>query len=253
MVDIHSHILPGLDDGSTTLQETVEMLKIAAGSGTTDIVATPHASSEYNYDLEKVEAAFHEVSAISKGIINVHLGCDFHLTAENLYDALNFPQKYTINHHSYLMVELPNMVSLPIMRGALQKLLDARIYPVITHPERNPSILGNPRELHNWVKDGCLLQITGQSLLGRFGGAAQKYSESLMSSDLVHFVASDAHDPSDRSPDLSGAFRWVSMKFGQRYAERLFIENPAATLLGEPLNTTSAVKPRKTGLFSFLK
>ena len=244
MVDIHSHVLPGLDDGARTIDETLEMLRLAAASGTTDIVATPHANAEYVYDAEKVEAAFRQASDVSEGIIRLHLGCDFHLNYENVLDVLRYPTKYTINRARYLMVELPDLVALSTVRTGLEHLLSARIVPVITHPERNPSVQFNMREMQSWRKAGCFLQITAQSLLGRFGEAAQNSAEKLLRSGLADFVASDAHDSVDRPPDLSTAYRQVTSNHGSTLANRIFIDNPTAVLWGEPLHSERTNAPR---------
>jgi len=103
LVDIHSHILPGLDDGAQTLDETLAMLRLAAENGTTDIVATPHANSSYAYHSEVVEQLIAEVAAAAGDLIRLHRGCDFHLNFDNLSSALEYPQQYTINAGRYLM------------------------------------------------------------------------------------------------------------------------------------------------------
>ena len=251
MIDIHSHILPGLDDGAETIEESLEMLRIATASGTTDIVATPHANPQFRYDPELVDSLCNHLRARTKGLINIHTGCDFHVTFENLLDALENPEKFTINHRRYLMVELPDMVALPPMRTAMQRLIHAGILPVITHPERNPSLQARLQELELWVRDGCLLQVTGQSLLGRFGPSAQRAADYLLSANLVHFVASDAHDTQDRTPDLSEAYRYISSHYGRGRADLLFTENPSAALWGEP--TTLAIEPKPSRLSRLLR
>ena len=249
MIDIHSHILPGLDDGASSLEESLEMLKLAAESGTTDIVATPHASPEYPFDAAAVRRAFDQLSSAGSGILNLHLGCDFHLSFDNLHDALRTPSKYTVNGGRYLLVELPNFISVSIIRDALQKLIDANIWPIITHPERNISLQGKPRELQEWVKDGCFLQLTGQSLLGRFGKEAQRAAQAMMSANLVHVIASDAHDCVKRPPTLSPVREYVTSRYGSAIAERLLVANPGAVLKDQPFE---APLPVGKGIFRSL-
>src|SRR5579875_3525067 len=108
MVDIHSHVLPDLDDGSRSVEESLEMLRIAAEAGTTDIVATPHASPQFPFDAVRVRKTFQQLSEECRGVINLHLGCDFHLTFDNVRNCLENPGLYTVNSRSYLMVELPD-------------------------------------------------------------------------------------------------------------------------------------------------
>lgn len=251
MIDIHSHILPGVDDGSPDIETSLEMLRMAAKSGTTDIVATPHNNLEFEYSEAIIANVFADLSQKAAGIINLHLGCDFHLSVENVQDALENPGKYTINGRGYLMVELPELTSLMGMRNVLNRLLGTRIVPVITHPERNPSIQGNIKELEGWVRDGCLMQVTGQSITGRFGNRAQRFAESLLQADLVHFVASDAHNVNDRVPVLTDSFKVVKQRYGTERAETLFIYNPAAALVGEAIYAVPS--PKKSTLFSFLR
>jgi protein-tyrosine phosphatase len=251
MIDIHSHILPGIDDGSQSMETSLEMLRMAAGNGTTDIVATPHNNVQFPYDEGVVRRLFHEMSDKAAGMINLHLGCDFHLSIDNVQDALANPGKYTINGRGYLMVELPELTSLSAMRSVFNRMLETRITPVITHPERNPSIQNNMKEMDSWVRDGCLLQITAQSLTGRFGSRAQRCAESLLQADLIHFVASDAHDCQDRTPLLAPTYKLVSQRYGSEKAKSLFIYNPAAALVGEAIYTTP--NPKKSFLFSFLR
>src|SRR6266852_1354265 len=117
MIDIHSHILPGWDDGPQTLEESLRMLEMAAGSGTTGIVATPHANSQYRFDAGVIQQRFHELTAAAGSLIHLHLGCDFHLSYENVQDELHQPTKYTINSETGLLVELPELVLGESARG----------------------------------------------------------------------------------------------------------------------------------------
>ena len=253
MVDIHSHILPGLDDGAQTLDETLAMLKLAAENGTTDIVATPHANSSFAYNEQVVEQLIAEVTNEAGDLIRIHRGCDFHLNFDNLSSALEHPTQYTINSGRYLMVELPDLASLPVMRTVLGRLLAVRVVPVITHPERNGPLCANLPELENWVRDGCLLQVTAQSFFGRFGNTAQRVAESLMNSGSVHFVASDAHDCIDRPPNLAPAYQHVAQRWGQERADTLFFDHPSAVVMDEPIFAAAPRPPKKASRFSFWK
>src|ERR1035438_7342303 len=253
MVDIHSHVLPGLDDGARTIEESLEKLRLAAASGTTDIVATPHANSEFAFDDERVRSIFREVSHLSEGFIRLYLGCDFHLSYDNLLQAIQNPGRFTINQGRYLMLELPDIVSSSTVRTALGQLLNARIVPIITHPERNESIQGNFSEMKAWREQGCFLQITGQSLLGRFGPAAQSAAQRLLSSGLADFVASDAHDCFDRSPELSSAYEIVRSRYGSRRAVEVFIENPTAIISDELIYPKKSMWKQRFGFGRFMK
>jgi protein-tyrosine phosphatase len=253
LIDIHSHILPGIDDGAQSIEESLEMLRMAAASGTTDIVATPHANVRFTFDADAAERLLEQLARLTPGLIQLHRGCDFHLNFDNLTDALNQPRKFTINNGRYLMVELPELFAPSAMETALLRLLEIGILPVITHPERNRFLVSRPKLLEALVRRGCLAQITGQSLLGRFGSSAQRSAESMLSAGVAHFIASDAHDCTDRTPDLSAAYQVVKSRWGADKAKALFIDNPAATLRDEPLATPAAPSPRKSPLFAFWK
>ena len=252
LVDIHSHILPGLDDGAETLEETLAMLQVAADNGTTDIVATPHANSSYAYSEQVADDLVAQLNESAGSLIRVHRGCDFHLNFDNLSKALEYPAQYTINSGRYLMVELPDLASLPVMRTVLGRLLGVRIVPIITHPERNGPLCGNLGELNSWVLDGCLLQVTALSFFGRFGNTAQRVAETLMNSGSVHFVASDAHDCEDRSPNLAPAYQHVAQTWGQETANALFYDNPTAVIMDEPI-FPNAPRVAKKSRFAFWK
>jgi protein-tyrosine phosphatase len=245
MIDIHSHILPAWDDGSPSLEESVRMLEIAAAAGTTDIVATPHANSEFRFDETVVRARFEELRAAAPKSITVHLGCDFHISYENVMDALRNPGRYTINGLSYLMVELPDLVAPDSARQILRKLREIGVTPVITHPERNAQVQFKYDVLQSWIGDGCLIQVTAQSLLGRFGPQAGRSASTLMDRGMVHVIASDAHDCEDRPPRLDLAYRFVKDKYGLDLAERLFTETPGAIVAGEPIIIDSPQRPSK--------
>jgi protein-tyrosine phosphatase len=242
MVDIHSHILWGLDDGAQTLEESVAMLQLAAESGTTDIVATPHANHRYSFQPEVIQRRMEEVSAAISGKPRIHRGCDFHLSFENVQSALENPHKYSINGGAYLLVEFPN-APLTGMDRILTALLDLGLIPIMTHPERHMQLSGIPKEFLEWIQMGCLVQVTAQSLLGRFGKQARESAWNMMRRGLVHFIASDAHDTTDRPPRLDAAFEAIAKRIGQAQAELLCIRNPQAVIAGEAI-AADAPKPK---------
>jgi protein-tyrosine phosphatase len=234
MIDIHSHVLPGLDDGSRSLEQSVAMIRIAAETGTTDLVASPHANLEFQFDPERVEQRLAELEKAGGGV-RLHRGCDFHLYFDNIHDALAHPTKYTINHKGYLLVEFPDLLIAKSTPEVFSQLLQSGMTPIITHPERNFLLHKRMPELESWIDSGCLVQVTAQSLLGRFGAEARGVAQQLMKRGLVHFIASDAHDEEDRTPRLDLAYKLVADRYGQERAELLFVTNPRAVIEGQPL------------------
>ncbi len=248
MIDIHSHVLYEMDDGSPDIEVSLEMLRVAGRHGTTDIVASPHANLEYRFDPELIAERRAALEARNDSGVRVHLGCDFHLQYENIADAIKNPRKYTIAGGPYLLVEFSDLLIFKTTSQIFGDLLSAGIIPVITHPERNMLLQMRLKELKEWVEMGCAIQVTSQSLEGVFGSKARNFSEVLMNEGIVHFIASDAHDLKRRPPVLDGAFAHVGKRWGELTAELLFNLNPAAVLSGDKL--VGASKPRKKGLFS---
>jgi protein-tyrosine phosphatase len=247
MVDLHSHILWGLDDGAETLQESTAMLAMAAAAGTTDIVSTPHANLRYRFDAALITERIRELTVATGGNPRIHRGCDFHLSFDNVQDALQNPEKYTVNGGRYLLVEFPDS-SLHNMKQVLEALMDRRLIPIMTHPERHPLLREINPDLEEWVGMGCLVQITGQSLLGRFGKKSEASAWEMVRRGMAHFVASDAHETKDRTPRLDEAFATVSRSEGRDCAERLFLRNPAAVIADEAIHPVAA---RRKSWFRF--
>ena len=248
MIDIHHHLLFGLDDGSPDIETSVRMAEMASGDGITHIVCTPHASSDFPFRPEENATRFAELQrAVTEKLgdkLTLGIGCDFHLSYENLTDALENPTKYTINHKNYLLIEFPNMGIAPAMPDHVYELVRAGMTPIITHPERNSSFVERPEKLNDYLKIGCLIQVTGGSILGAFGRIPQQTTMKLLEQDLVDIVASDAHSIDRRRPLLRAAYDEVATGFGEETAERLFVTTPRAAFYGEELPVRAPQAPR---------
>ena len=215
------------------------MVHMAAESGTTDLVCTPHANLTYRFEPERVSDRIAEVSSAADSAVHLHFGCDFHLSYENIHDALENPRKYTIGHKNYLLVEFSDLMIFRNTPEILGRLQETGLIPVVTHPERNPLLRQRIDEMEAWVEAGARVQVTAQSLLGDFGRRAKECAETLLDSRLVHFVASDAHSCERRPPRLDLAYAWLKEKHGEALAEALCVANPRAVLQGETLETDS--------------
>ena len=240
MIDIHSHVIYGVDDGAQTPADSIAMLEMAAAAGTTDIVATPHADLKFRYQPEVNRARQAELQAILGDRIRIHLGCDFHLSYENIQDALENRGKYTVNGKSYLLVEFSDLLVPKTTGATFTALQEAGMTPIITHPERNWLLTQRMPEIESWVANGALVQVTSQSLAGLFGSKARKFGEELMNRDLVHFIASDAHTVSERNPRLDTAYSLIADRWGAARAERLLKGNPKSVIDGVPLPEVEA-------------
>ena len=232
MIDIHSHVVWGLDDGPENIEESLIILRDAAEAGTTDIVATPHLNSNFPYQAELLNARIRELSIKTGGNPRIHRGCDLHLGFDALNEVLQRPAEYSINGKQYLLVEFPDFSVGKHMEGVLQQLIDNGLIPIVTHPERNPVLQQDLNRVEEWIDLGCLVQITARSICGGFGRTAARVSRQLLDKKLVHVVASDAHDPKYRHARLDEAYEMVGSHCGKESADRLFTLNPEAIVNG---------------------
>ncbi len=235
MVDIHCHILPAIDDGSKSWEMTAEMCRVAAADGVTHIVATPHCNDEYVYDRMRYTEMLGELYDIANGKLAFSLGCDFHFSYDNIQDALENPRRYTIGDTNYLLVEFSDYGISPTVNRQLQQIASHGLVPIITHPERNPLLLKQPEMGLGFAAQGCLVQVTANSVTGFWGTRSQKMAEWLLKHEAVHVIASDAHDPKRRSPILSEARTLVAQHTNADVAEALVNLNPAAIVAGQSL------------------
>jgi protein-tyrosine phosphatase len=203
---------------------------MAEASGTTDIVATPHANSQYQFSPAVIEQRIAELTGRSR--VRIHRGCDFHLQVDNINDALKHPDKYTVNHKQYLLVEFPDFNVFSSSDQILGRLLDRGLVPIVTHPERNALLAQRLSDLAAWVQNGCYLQITAGSFTGRFGKGPKDAAVTMLHKGLVHFIASDAHDIKYRTTNLQDAYDRLSEEYGEHLVRPLFVDNPRAVITG---------------------
>jgi protein-tyrosine phosphatase len=254
MVDIHSHICYGVDDGSRSIEESLAMLEIACEAGTTDIVATPHSDLKFHFQPDLVQERIAEMQERIGDRIRIHRGCDFHLFFDNIRNCLEDRSNYTINGKRYLMVEFADSSIPKTINDVFASFLRKDITPVITHPERNPLLMGRVADMVRWVRSGCLIQLTAASFTGRFGKSAENNCRRLMDLKMVHFVASDAHDTEWRPPDMREARKTVAEAWGESTAERLFETYPRIALTGEYIDCEDPEDiAEKKSWFAFLK
>lgn len=235
MIDIHHHLLFGLDDGAENLETSEAMARMAVGDGITHIVCTPHANAHFRFDPAVNRERLEQLQAHLDGRLTLGLGCDFHLSFENIEDAKKNPTKYTINGKRYLLVEFADLSIPPQMMQVFYEFQLAGMQPIITHPERNLTIQKSPQRLDEWLKAGCLAQVTASSLTGRFGRSAMSFAQRLLDENKIHFLATDAHNLESRPPRMREAYEFVARRCGSEMAERLCVANPRAAFYGEEL------------------
>jgi protein-tyrosine phosphatase len=235
VIDLHCHILSGMDDGARTSEESLAMAEMAIADGITHAVATPHSSNEYRFDFAAVSQAVTELQRAVGERLKLATGCDFHLNPENIAALKRNSAPFCINEKDYLLLEFNEFSIPPAMDQTIYEIQLLGLRPIITHPERNAVMRAQPERLEKWIRTGGYAQVTGSSLTGSFGPAAKQAALSWIARGLVHFVASDAHNLTSRPHQLRPAYDVVYAEFGQQKAEALFVENPAAAFNGRPL------------------
>ncbi|OEU53149.1 MAG: hypothetical protein BA871_01415 [Desulfuromonadales bacterium C00003096] len=233
MIDIHCHILPGIDDGSSSLEESLAMAEIAIADGIHTIVATPHIKGEVH-----VPQFLQQQVAKLNGVLNKR-GYPLQILTGADVSAMLPPQEiahYTINGTNYFLLEFPHS-HLPHQANQMVfQMCLAGLRPIITHPERNPSIIREPELLFSLVDAGCLVQITAGSLTSNFGADSRDCAAYLLKMGQVHFLATDAHSPTHRRPVLSEGVSAAAAIIGEQAALKLVTSNPAAVVAGRSLD-----------------
>jgi protein-tyrosine phosphatase len=235
MIDIHCHILPGLDDGAESFEVACAMAEMAVEDGVTHVIGTPHAAQGHKFVPELIRKKRDELQVRFEGRLVLATGCDFHLSFDNLQEIRHDPERFTLNQKSYLLVEFADFSIPPSLDQALHELQLAGLHPIVTHPERNPLIRAQPERLYKWLRQGCYAQVTAQSLLGKFGSAAREMSELWLDAGAVHFVASDAHNVTSRPLRLKETYEMLAKSRGEDVARALMVENPLAAFEDRPL------------------
>lgn len=254
LIDIHSHILPGVDDGAQTVEDSVNMAKLAVEEGITKIIATPHhQNGKYFNRRNEILNRVIELNRVlqEKNIpLEVLPGQETRIYGE-LADDLDNGDILPLNQTNYLFIELP---SGHVPRYTEKLLFDVQLKgltPIIVHPERNSEVIENPNLLLNLVKKGTLTQVTAGSITGHFGKKIQKFSMQLIESNMTHFVSSDAHNISSRSFKVRESISDIEKEFG-RQAVYYFRENAELLVKGQTIykQEPSQIKKKKfLGIF----
>jgi protein-tyrosine phosphatase len=252
LVDLHSHILAGLDDGARGKAQSIQMARAAQRGGVSDIVATPHFDLDSGTlspasVLEAVEGM--NLALQDEGIaVKVHPGAEVRMSAALARPGgLPFPlEELTIcRGGTYLLVDLPAAVYPLPSDEAFFRLLLAGVTPVLAHPERNRLAREDPGRLASLRERGVLLQVNAGSLLGSYGRRIKRVAWRLLEEGLAHLVASDAHHPGNGSLDLAGVRGLIASQLGDEAADLLLLHNPRRVLEGEPV--PQAERPARKG------
>lgn len=237
MIDIHSHILPEVDDGSRSLKESVEMCRASADDGVTVMVATPHAHDGVHttHDPEFLRQKVEELNQQLGGILRVVIGCELRFTHDIVRQVCEAKTAPTIAGGPYVLVEFPHSVVPPGSERPLFELMSNQIKPIIAHPERNQMLMAEPERFYPLIEMGVLGQMDTGSITGQFGRRVQQTVRVMLEHGLIHFIASDCHNTRNRLPGMSEALALTADIVGEEYARAIAGENPLAVVEGRPI------------------
>ncbi len=251
MIDIHTHIIPGLDDGPGDMETSVAMGRLAVGEGTTAIISTSHSEEAAAVGYEGMQARLNEVRSAwaAAGLqIRLELGVEIFLQPGTVGD-LKAHHTWTLAGSRYVLAELPYQPWPLYAEATLFELQVAGFTPILAHPERYTAIQSDPNRMYALTERGVLGQVTAGALLGEQGHNAKKSAETLLRHGLVQFLASDAHGTHRRLPLLNKAFQIAEEMLGVEAARKLVVDNPAHILDDSPLAPEpERVAPRKWSL-----
>jgi protein-tyrosine phosphatase len=251
VVDLHCHILPGLDDGPAQIGDSLELARAAERAGITRIAATPHVREDYPFDPLEIEPRVRQLNVeLGRAAIGLEVvsGAELGITKARELDD-DTVSALCLGTGAYLLVESPYTQVTDLLEQEVFELQLRGFRPVLAHPERSPSFLGDARRLAVLAERGVLCSVTAGSLAGRFGGSVQRFALELFAEGLVHNVASDAHDSTRRPPDLTAGLAALEAAMsGASEAARWYTEDvPAAILAGADLPGAPPVLTERRG------
>lgn len=258
MIDIHCHILPGVDDGAKDWDEALAMARIAKADGIRTIINTSHFIPEGNFktgeQLKAICEAFQEELVKANINIEILLGNEAYITPDLVKKVID-KEVFTIHNSRYLLIEFP-FQGIPLYtEDVLYELKLKGIIPIIAHPERSAKVMENPMLAYSLIQQGALVQLNAGSLLGKFGPKIQETSEVLLKHKMVHFLGSDGHSIRSRKPKLRQAFETAANLIGKSEAEKIVYYNAKIILADRELAIDEPIeiaKTRNKGLFKRL-
>ena len=232
MVDIHCHILPETDDGSVSLEESVEMCRLAAEDGITTIVATPHMFDGVHKTPDR-ETILRRIDAVMKATghtIEIVPGGEVRYSHEIFDESRDPLSRIRLNGGSYMLLEFPFQMVPPNIENTIFQILNAGITPVIAHPERNKRLQKHPEILASLIDRGAFSQLDAGSLTGGFGAESLDSARKLLRGGMAHFIATDAHHAGRRRPNLTDAVLIAAEIVGLEAARMMVEANPRALI-----------------------
>lgn len=251
MFDTHCHILPMVDDGSSSLQESLNMIKIAYDDGVRAILATPHKNHPIDFRPQKTAEESFELlrSAVMDRYpdFELYLGAEFYITDDYLGVLEKNENELITGNSRYILIEFDRSVSYDYMSDVVHELKVRGFSPIIAHAEMYQSLTGSPQNAYELRNQRALIQLTSSSIEGKRGSRITSFCEDLIKNSAVDFAASDAHGEQRRKPLLSSAYKKVTELAGKDAADRMFVINPQLMISGQEIKTSQIQKSSSSG------
>lgn len=233
MIDIHSHILPGVDDGSDSFEKSMRMLKCAADDGISGIILTPHNKPGHRHmhfskmasNVEKLQ----KLMAEGNIKIELYIGSELYYRS-GLLEEIENDISATLAGSSYVLLEFTPLEDYDYIRNGCYSLLMGGYYPVLAHAERYQNVCSKKYGIDELIEMGCYIQVNAGSVMGKAGPRVKRFVRNMLKRRQVHFIATDAHDLKKRAPCLSDCANFIRKKYGDDYSEKLFCENPLCVI-----------------------
>lgn len=245
MIDLHIHILPGMDDGSQSMEESLEMAQIAVESGVTDMAVTPHSYADEYFFKKSYRSVFDSFKRQLKenGIdLNIYPGMEI-LAFSGMTEYLNAGALKTINGTKYVLVEFTFDSSAEKIDEYIRELISSGYRPVVAHVERYIAVQKNILLAYDLHAEGCVLQMNKGSIVGRFGRHAMRTAWDLLNARLINIVASDAHSYEYRTPDMRETEEILETEFSPEFKDILLYKNPKRILYGKGILRFEPLQP----------
>lgn len=237
-IDIHCHIMPGVDDGSPDLQTSLEMLRMAEADGIEQIILTPHHKPmHHNIRPQKNHLYMKNLqqAAVENGIsVKLYSGNEIYYSGETQEQLVN-GEICSLADSDYVLVEFHPTDIYSNIHNAMYQVLGAGFIPVLAHVERYSNVVLHPKYIDDLIGLGCYIQVNASSVMGKYGFGIKHFTRKLLKEQKVHFVATDAHDTKSRVPRLAECRAFVEKKISVAYAEDIFYNNPLAVINGEQI------------------
>lgn len=240
MIDIHAHIIPGVDDGSQDIGTSILMAETAVESGVSAIIATPHCNLKGEFENHVSDSLLRKMDDFRNEIVKENINLDIAFGMEvfctgDVPRLLKEKRLLTLNGSRYVLVEFDFGMDAPRMDRMLYSILDSGFVPIIAHPERYYDLQGQLERVADWMEEGMGIQINKGSVFGRFGREERDFACAMLRYGLVSCIASDAHGSDSRTTDMTEIYDFLMTEFSVIEAERLLTENPKRIYNNKPL------------------